>query len=824
MQKKNFNREWYVSKLDGKILGALFSGYPEGRQVTLPHDAMIEEIVDAECANGGQTAYYPGGYYRYVKEFDVPMEWAEKTVSLELEGVYRNGRVYLNNDYVGGCHYGYSNCYVNLNRSIRYGTRNRIEVLVDNEGLSSRWYSGGGLYRNVWLHIGETVHFTIDGVKISTPDVEEDGAVVLVRPTVRNDDRENHQIQVVTEIFDGKGVKAAEEESIGVIYGNSEEELYQRLTISNPGLWSCENPVLYTCRLLLIKDGQETERQEIKFGIRKLQLDAVHGLRINGKQVKLRGACIHHDNGIIGACTLEMAEERRCRLLKEAGFNCIRSAHHPISKAMLDACDRYGMLVMEEFADMWTWPKNMNDYSLHFCEDWEKDVQLMVEKDYNHPSVIMYSTGNEIQEVGMSKGVQINREIAQKIRSLDNSRYVTNAFNALLASLDYEQEICREIREKAAEDKKGLNDIMGDARDITSEWMIKGLEVHPLMTEKIDAFVGSLDIAGYNYLTIRHEMDHIRKPNRVVLGTETFPSEIAKLWDIVERNDYVIGDMTWTGYDYLGEVELGVIRFPGIKTEEKKYGRTAWSGDLDITGKRRPVSYFREIVYGLRKEPYVSVEDPAHYGMKVEKSSWAFEDSLPSWTWRGFEGKPVIVDVYSPSDEVELFLNGKSLGKRPAGKQNGFTAKYELAYEPGTLTAVACEGEKQWRMELQTAQEELMLHVDVDRDEINANGADLAYLTVELRDRNGIVDMQARKDIAIEMRGVGILQGYGNADPYFQGDYHQDTVQSFEGRAQAVIRAGFDAGEIRVKFRAEGCQEVETRIICVRHEENSSLL
>ncbi len=814
MEKLYFNREWYVSKIDGKIFGALFTGYPEGVEVTLPHDAMIEEDVDFVCENSGQTAFYPEGYYRYVKEFDVPREWSDKTISLELEGAYMNSRVYLNNDYVGGCHYGYSNCYVNLDHSLRYGEKNRIEVLVNNERLSSRWYTGGGLYRNVWLYVGETVHFTIDGIKISTPEVETEGAVVLVRPTVRNDDKKNHRFRVMTEIYDREGNKAAEEESIGLLYGNTEQELYQRLTISYPDLWSCENPALYSCRLTLFMDDRKMEYQKVGFGIRRLQLDAVHGLRINGEQVKLRGACIHHDNGIIGACTLEMAEERRCRLLKEAGFNCIRSAHHPASKALLDACDRYGMLVMDEFADMWTWPKNKNDYSLYFSEDWEKDVQLMVKKDFNHPSVILYSTGNEIQEVGMPKGVEINRKIAEKIRGLDNTRYITNAFNALLAAMDYEQEICREIREKASKEGKGLNDMMGDARDITSDWMIKGLEVHPLMTEKIDSFVGSMDIAGYNYLTIRHEMDHMRKPNRVVLGTETFPSEIAELWAIVERNDYVIGDMTWTGYDYLGEVELGVIRFPEEEPKEKRYGRTAWSGDLDITGKRRPVSYFREIVYGLRKEPYITVGDPVHHGMKQEKSNWAFEDSLSSWTWRGYEGKPVTVDVYSGSDEVELFLNGKSLGRKPAGKQNRFTARYELIYEPGILKAVACEEESQWEMELQTAKEGLMLDVKADRHKIRANGADLVYITVQLCDRDGVADMQMRKDVMIEVEGVCNLQGYGSADPYFKGSYRQHTVQTFEGRVQAVIRAGFEAGEIHVRFKAEGCPDAETRIVC----------
>ncbi|MDO4275024.1 MAG: glycoside hydrolase family 2 TIM barrel-domain containing protein [Eubacteriales bacterium] len=810
MKKTSFNQGWKVSKIDGKILGQQINGFPEGREVTLPHDAMIEEKISADCINSTQTAHFPGGYYRYTKEFTAPPEWKNKTVTLEFEGAYMNSRVYLNNDHVGGCHYGYSNFYVELDHSLLYGKVNRVEVLVNNEALNSRWYTGSGLYRNVQLYIGEPVHFAIDGIRISTPDVEKDFSIVQVQPCIKNEDRENHKLQVKTEILDMEGRVVSEETSTSFIYGRTEQTLYQKISVLNPQLWDCDDPYLYTCRLTLQKDGEETEQTELKFGIRKLQLDSIHGLRINGKQVKLRGACVHHDNGVIGACTLEMAEERKCRLLKEAGFNCIRSSHHPAGKALLDACDKYGMLVMDELSDMWTWPKNINDYATYFDTDWEKDVTRMVEKDFNHPSVIMYSTGNEIQEVGTPKGVDLNRRIAEKIRSLDSTRYVTNAFNGLLAAIDYEQVICSDLREKAARESKGLNDIMGETIDIMDSEMISGMEVHPIMTEKIDAFMGSLDIAGYNYLTLRHEMDLERKPHRVVLGAETFPSDIAGLWDIVKRNPHVIGDMTWTGYDYLGETGLGVITFEE-KTEER-IGRTSWSGDIDITGKRRPISYLREIVYGLRKTPYIAVEDPAHYGMTQKKSKWAFEDSIPSWTWSGFEGKNIAVDIYSSSDEVELFINGKSLGKKPTGEQHQFTAKYEAVYEPGVLEVKAYYKDTVYTEKLHTAKEKLLLCAETDRKELQANGADLAFVTVELRDENSIVNMQERRNIAVEIEGNGIIQGYGNADPYFQGSYQEKNIPAFEGRVQAVVRAGFEPGEIKLIFSSEGCESVEMAI------------
>lgn len=814
MKKTKFNQSWKVSKIDGKILGQQINGFPEGKSINLPHDAMIEESTDINSRNNTQTAYFPGGYYRYTKDFTAPEEWKDKIINLEFEGSYMNSRVYLNNNYVGCCHYGYSNFYVNLDKHLLYGKKNRVEVLVNNEELNSRWYTGTGLYRNVWLYEDEQIHFAIDGIKISTPDVEKDMALVLVQSTVKSEDKLNHKITIKTEILDRDGFVVTEESGCSTIYGQTEQSHYQRIGIVNPQLWDSDNPYLYTCRLTLESDRKFIEQAEVKFGVRKLQMDSIHGLRINGKQVKLRGACIHHDNGIIGACTLEMAEERRCCLLKEAGFNCIRSSHHPLSKAMLDACDKYGMLVMDEFSDMWTWSKNMNDYATYFDMDWENDVEKMVVKDYNHPSVILYSTGNEIQEVGTPKGVEINRMIAGKIRSIDSTRYVTCGFNGWLAGIDYEQTISKDIKEKAVRENKNLNDMMGEMMDIGDEKMIASMEVHPIMTERIDAFMGCLDVAGYNYLTLRHEMDRERKSHRVVLGSETFPCDIPELWEIVKRNNHVIGDMTWTGYDYLGEAGLGTIKFEG---EKEIIGRTSWSGDIDITGKRRPVSYFREIVYGIRKAPYIAVEDPAHFGIKQQKSKWAFEDSIPSWTWKGYEGKTIIVDVYSASDEVELFINGKSQGKKQTGEKKRFTAKYEVTYEPGTILVKAYYiGNKSQEFiltdEIHTAEEKVNLEISSNITELRPNGSDIAFITVELCDKNGIVNMQAKKDIRIEAQGVGVVQGYGNADPYFQGTYQQKTIPTFEGRVQAAIRASYEEGEAIVRFMTEGCASVEMKI------------
>ena len=806
MRRTLFNDNWKVTRLTGGILGMHIMGYGEGKELTLPHDAMIEEERVPDCANGVSTGFYPGGIYRYVKRFYVPWEWAEKTVSIEFEGAYMNTRVYLNGDYMGGCAYGYSNFYISLDKGLLYGEENEIAVLVNNSAEpNSRWYSGSGLYRNVNLMTGNDVHIAADSVKITTPEIEKDTAVVCVEGRIKNRSNHNHGILLKTEIFGPDNKLAAEEVNRVTVYGNTDTYVKQRITIRKPALWSCETPDLYRCELRILEAGEETDTEILNFGIRKLNLDAENGLRINGKEVKLRGACIHHDNGIIGACTLPRAEERRCRLLKEAGFNCIRSSHHPLSKAMLDACDRLGMLVMDELSDMWEHPKNINDYAMFFPDCWEQDVERMIDKDFNHPCVIMYSTGNEIQEVGTPGGAELNRRICEKIRSLDPSRYTTNAFNGLLASIDYKMEISSALREKASREKKGLNDIMGEAVNPFQEEVLNASSVHPLMTAKIDEFMAPLDIAGYNYLTVRHEMDREEKPNRIILGTETFPSEIAQLWKIVRNNKYVIGDMTWTGYDYLGEAALGLITYEGEPPKSSMY-RTAYAGDIDLIGHRRPVSFFREIVFGLRKDPYIAVERPQYFGKKPKKSQWALEDSISSWTWKGYEGQPVIADVYGDGDEVEVLVNGRSMGRKPMGEKAGFAAKYQLEYEPGEIKAVLYRnGTVCGSYELKTADTVVELFSEEYTADLKADGQDIVFLTVGMRDRNGNINLQEEKEIRVCVEGVGVLQGYGSSDPAAEESYQSTVCHTFDGYVQAAVRSVGKEGMIRVTFSTDGC-------------------
>ena len=397
MIREKLNKDWQFAKGSASMMSA-FMGGPQFETINLPHDAMVHEERTPDTANGTQTGYWPGGLYTYVKNINVPEDWQEKTAVLEFEGVYEKSMVYVNGNLAATNLYGYSNFYVVLDKYLNYGENNEIKVIADNAAeKNSRWYSGSGIYRNVNLMVGARIHIPADGVMITTPSVSEESSVVEVSTTVKNLTRKKEKITVeVTLSYHGEIVGT---DKIGVtMFSEAEEKVYQKICLEQAKLWSPDTPELYDCTVKVYAGEELLDETREHFGIRKLELDAEHGLRINGESVKLQGTCIHHDNGIIGATTLEKAEERRCRQLRKAGFNSIRSAHHPMSKAMLDACDKYGMLVMDELSDMWTNHKNENDFAWHFLDCVETEVERIVKKDYNHPCVILYSAGNEIPD------------------------------------------------------------------------------------------------------------------------------------------------------------------------------------------------------------------------------------------------------------------------------------------------------------------------------------------------------------------------------------------------------------------------------------------
>jgi beta-galactosidase len=779
--------------------------------VTLPHDALIRQDRVAPgtetSMDSGAGAYFPGGVFQYRKVFHVPEEHRGKRVLIEFEGVYRDAIVRINGDLAGHRPYGYSHFYVNADRFLRFGQENVIEVEA-RAHRDSRWYTGAGVYRDVWMLTGDLVRIGPDGLRVTTPEMDREQAVVEVAATVDNDSIAIRTVQAVIEIRDAAGDVVASDTSPITIMPGEPATGRRRLYVPAPSLWSPASPSLYTATVAL-RDGEgEVDSQTAVFGIRSLHLDPRRGLRINGETVKLRGACVHHDNGLLGAATFARAEERRVRLLKEAGFNAIRMSHHPMSKAMLDACDRVGMLVVDETFDVWTFAKSDFDYSLSFPEWWERDIEAMVAKDFNHPSVVLYSIGNEIPETGSPAGAAWGRRLAEKVRSLDGTRYVTNAINPMLAVLSDLPALGQQARE-SADETTGINTLMADAGEA-----MNAIAASDLVTRRTAESFSVLDVAGMNYSDSRYALDHDLFPGRIILGTETFPTRIDANWRLVEQYDHVIGDFTWTGWDYLGEVGIGRPQYLTPETPEPSHVAPyphliAGCGDIDITGYRRPASYYREIVYGLRSAPYIAVRRPEHHGKTFAGGPWAWSDAIAGWTWPGSENAPITVEVYSAADEVELLINGRSLGRLAAGPQHRFRAEFETVYEPGVLLAVQYrDGQETGRDVLKTAGEVVRLTAEADRPVITAGGGDLAFIDLLLQDANGTTHPMSDRLVRVEVSGDGVLAGLGSAVPQTEERFGDTERRTYEGRALAVLRPTGE-GKIRLVASAPGCETVE---------------
>lgn len=793
MKNIKYNTGWKFWK--NKNSFALVWNVPENAEdVTLPHDAMIADPADPESPNGGNTGYRSAEVYTYVKMIDAPEEWKNETIVLKFEGVYMNTFVYVNGQLAGKNPYGYTAFFVPLNDFLQYGKSNEIRVEVRAGAMTnSRWYSGAGIYRDVYLLESGKTYIEPESVQIRTEDADEELAVLKVSMTLRNREAVPQELYAETTILDSEGNTVGVEHTAATLFEGEERLMFQRIAVAAPKRWSEETPDLYTCEARLYRKNGETEElldeDTETFGIRTLSLDAKRGLRVNGKSVKLRGACIHHDSGILGAATYEDAQYREVLRLKEAGFNAIRMSHHPMAPAMLRACDELGVYVMDETFDMWNRLKNNYDYGQFFAERWESDVAAMVRKDYNHPSVVLYSVGNEIPEIGSDHGAQTCSQIAEKIRSIDDTRYITAGINGVFAAGDSIDRIVADIAASEAQGGTGGN--VNDFMTVMDSHMAD-IVVHPLLSAKLEKACAPLDVAGYNYMTARYEKDGKEIPNRVIVGTETYPPQIAENWGLVEKLPHVIGDFTWTGWDYLGEAGVGI---PGYHPGEGGFGavypaQLGFVGDIDITGFRRPASYYREAVFGLLDAPYITVQNPRHYGEALIKTPWVLSDSAANWTWKGMEGKPVILEVYAQGDEVELLVNGKSMGRKAAGRSASFRTFFETVYEPGTVTAVSYEnGMEIGRMELKTAGDDRSLHVEEEAYAgPDAAKQELVYVQVEMRDASGTLAADDNQEIILSAEGDAEVLGFGSADPKPGHNYNEGVTDLYGGRAQIILK------------------------------------
>jgi beta-galactosidase len=808
MRRSPLNSGWEVRPKGERFAERIGLGV-EWSPVTLPHDAMIgsPRSPSATAASG----YFRGGSWLYRRSLELP-ERGSDAAWLEFEAIYRDAFVFLNDTLVAHRPSGYTDFVIEIGHVLGSDTPNEVRVEV-RAHEDSRWYSGAGIYRNVWLLQAPPVHLAPRGIQVLTPMIDDAVAALDVTAIVQNQSTSASRAVVRIEVVDAEGIGVAQTESPVTTVPGETLKARQRLFVERPLRWSCDSPYLYTCRATLLEDNELIDEEFTTFGIRSITLDPMRGLRINGENVLLRGACIHHDNGVLGAATIDRAEERRVALLKSAGFNAIRSAHNPMSRAMLDACDRLGMLVMDEAFDMWTRPKSPDDYALRFSKWWDADLEAMVLKDINHPSVIFYSIGNEIPEAGTPDGARCGRALADKVRSLDSTRFVTEAVTGMFLA---GEALFAGVQSASPDgldhnEEREINLDMSNVADVFRELMKL-----PVIAEKSVETLSFLDVAGYNYMESRFEIDCELFPGRAIVATETHPAAIASGWAGVKQYPQVIGDFTWTGWDYLGEAGIGRVEY-GEPTQSASFTGgypwlTAWCGDIDITGHRRPQSYYREIVFGLRSDPYIAVLRPEHFGRVGHCTPWSWDDVVSSWTWDGHEGAPVEVQVYADADEVELFVNGRSLGRKPTGSAVQFRTQFNAVFEPGHLEAVAFRrSEEIGRTSMTSASGPVLIELRLDRRQITNSTNDLAFVEIALVDQDGRLYTCADREILADVRGPGTLQGFGSANPLNEHPFTSSRSRTFDGLALAVVRPT-GRGTIRLTVSADGCMPMSVDI------------
>lgn len=751
-----------------------------GKAVTLPHDAMLAEPRTAISAGGTNTGWYEGYDYEYQRTLTVPENELADTHILEFEGVYHNAEVWLNGQKAAFRPYGYTNFYVDCAPYLHAG-ENELRVIARNaDQPNSRWYSGAGIYRPVQLWKARGAHITLNGVKIRTLSLQPAIVEVRVKTTA-------------------PGTVRLTVDDLPAMQQESDGEAVFTLTLDNARLWTPETPNLYTCRVSFA-DDEVTET----FGVRKVEW-GTDGFLLNGKRYIIQGACIHHDNGLLGAVCDPDAVARKVRLLKENGYNAIRSAHNPCSKALLTECDRQGMLVMDEYIDHWYIHKTEHDYVDYFNDWWRQDLTDMVEKDYNHPCVVLYSTGNEVSETAQKRGIALTKEMTDFLHGLDDSRPVTcgvNIFFNFLSSIGFgvysdekakkeaeRAEKAKQRGEKAAKKKavgsQFFNNLAGLLGD---EFMKRGATLHGCDVKTRDAFA-NMDIAGYNYGIYRYKHDLKKYPQRLILGSETFCNDAYKFRELAKQEPRLVGDFVWAGMDYLGEVMVGSWEYADYA--ETFDGGLGWvsagSGRIDLTGKPLGEALYTRVALEADNGPYIAVCPVNHTGDRHSPSAWKMTNAMPSWSWTGCEGHKANVEVYARAARVELVLNGHTVGSKTL--KNDCLARFSIPYESGTLEAVSYDAADHeiGRCKLQSAGGATSLTLDAE--EPAAQTGHLCYVRLRYTDENGITKPLMRGNIQVQVRG-GTLVGLGSACPFNKHSYLDSETDTYYGEALAIVRMG----------------------------------
>ena len=822
MERIKIDEKWTFRRGFCDNLGMLKSD--SGVEVNLPHDGMIGTAVKADAPAQMDMGYFTGGLSNYTKYVNIPKEWENECIGLRFDGAMMNVTVDVNGFKAGRQHYGYAPFYVELTDLVTFGKENRITINVNTSMQpNSRWYTGSGLYRGVELVHGPKVHVANDGIFVYTKEVADSYAFLEAQVDVQNETAEKRLAEIeLSLVFEDKSKALAQKDNNEQVAASAKKVIWVdahstgtariAFSVKDPLIWDVDDPNLYTVKATVknlgvyrthfVADPEENctaDEACALFGIKTVTADAVRGLLINGKSVKLKGGCLHHDNGLMGSVSLYESEARKIKKLKEIGFNAIRTTHNPPSSALIEACDRLGMYVFDEAFDAWGMAKRSGDYSQFFDADWEKDLTAFVRRDRTHPSVVIWSIGNEIPERGgLNDGYALAKKLAEKVRSLDGTRPVSNGICSFWSGLD----------DELAEGLSWFQNSIDGGK--SKDFWEKGTE----------PFTDGLDIVGYNYMEDFYERDHELFPDRVILGSENFPKEIGFRWPLVEKHPYIIGDFTWTAWDYIGEAGLGKSVYLDPDDPFLKKGpyalmpqesspfpwRTANDADFDITGTKRPQGAYRSVVWGSSATHLYTVH-PKNFGKEELIGPWGFTDVLSCWNYADYEGKPIELVVFSNAQEVEILINGESAGRKKVSSERPLpnSVRFEVVYKPGKVEAISyTDGKEVSRDVLKTTGEPVGLRLKPEKQILQADGHDVLYVWIEAVDSDGRVVPDATVPVNVKIEGSGTLAGLGTGNPITDEDYTDNETVTYHGRALAIIRSGYEKGETALSVAAEG--------------------
>jgi beta-galactosidase len=759
-----WDADWHFHP--GEISGAQAPSFSanDWRVIQLPHDWSIEGKTSPDEPSAGGGGFFPTGIGWYRKTFIAPSQWRDRIVWIEFDGVYRHSEVWINGVILGVRPNGFVPFRYEISPHLAFDHANVIAVRVDNSAQpNSRYYTGSGINRHVRLRIVDPLHFEPDSLVVMTDRLSAGSALVRVKATFVNGGNRRTPVTVRIGLTDNHGRTARVASEVQTLNAGTSGTVVLELNVSKPRVWSPETPALYTASFELFSGENPVEHVEFPVGLRTIRVSSSHGFELNGVPLKLIGGNVHDDNGPLGTAAFDRAEERRVELLKAAGFNAVRTAHNPPAPAFLAACDRLGLLVLDEAFDGWKKKKLAEDYSRDFDTWSQQDLDAMILRDRNHPSVVMWDIGNEPYERGSPSGASIAKSLADRARLLDPSRPVTAAINGL---------------------------------GKTRPW------------SGVDPVMSALDVAGYNYELGHHTEDHARLPARVMMVSESYQTDTFADWTVVHATPYVIGDFVWSAMDYLGEAGIGRVFPPDEPVRPHWEGshfpwHGAATGDIDLTGFRKPASHYRAIVWDRGEKLYAAVRVPTADGRPWNVSRWAPPPLLASWTWPGFENRDLTVEVYSRHDAVRLYLNNRLIGEQATGEANEFKAEFRVEYVPGVLRAVGVDGGRETEtFELATAGPPLSLRLTADQRILRADGECLSFLTLEIIDSAGRVVPQAANNITYTVSGPGTIAAVGSADLTTTESYRANPRHAFQGRSLVVIRSDSVPGKITVTATA----------------------